>query len=402
MNSLQRIAAIRREYRLKSVQRLLFILIGGATATAGVFFVSRAVHPADSIAGMLGSIFLVGLGLYFLVYALFSGMVIDGTHIEVHSVFQHKSADLSEIEGYRTITSDETSYWQLVLKDGRGKINITRSFVTDDDFRIWLQQIPDLDQRDRDDLLAAISQNAELGASPEERLTAVKEARILNIAAIILAITAVAGLHFATEPFRLPSAVALALIPVAVFSGMLRSPLLYAIFKNKADPRAEMGILLMIAGFGLAFIAKNVVFVSLKPLFPFIVPVAVVYLAAFLAVSRKHVSQASFLVGLLFVSAAYSFGLVVATDTLVNPTSSTYSVSVTGKHTNNDESTTYSLSLAPWGPFDDFNEIRVPASVYSATDVGDKICLGLHPGRLQVPWYQLTDCWAQPDAQTTP
>ena len=285
----------------------------------------------------------------------------------------------------------------LYLKEGRGKITFSNSFNTDDDFRAWLQQVTDLDARDRDALLAEISQDSELGATPEERLNALKQAKTRSIAVLVVAIAAAAGLNFGTEAMHLPSAVALALAPVAAMLLLRQSPLLYSIFKKKADPRADLAFILMVAGFGLFFAAMNIEFVSYKPLLLLIVIVALGFVAAFFNSARQNSSPAGAVIGLLAFAALYGYGLAVAADTVTDKsTASTYVVPVTGKHISSGRSTTYYLELAPWGPIENSNRISVPHSFYNDTQPGDQVCLALHDGRLHAPWYQLASCPAQP------
>jgi hypothetical protein len=96
----------------------------------------------------------------------------------------------------------------------------------------------------------------------------------------------------------------------------------------------------------------------------------------------------------------YSFGLIAAYDTLLDRASVTvYATRVAGKHTKSGKSTTYYLEFDAWGPFDDANDIRVPRRVYRETQLGDTVCLRVHPGALHVAWYERVECDAR---QPTP
>jgi hypothetical protein len=366
---------------------------------AGFAVLFASLAHADS-AGFLEAImvlFFLGGGIYLAAYALRSRLVLDGSRLVVRDVFKEKTADLSEIEGFRTISSRDGSYTQLSLKEGRGKITISQSFDTDDEYRCWFQQITDLDARDRDALLAEITQDAELGATPEERLNALKQAKTINILAIAVTVAAAAGLNFGTVNLRLPSAVALALMPVAVLLLMQRSPLLYQFFKKKADPRAEVSFVLIAAGFGLLFRIRETEFISLQPLLLLIAVVALIFVAAFFNSARRNSSPAGAFIGLLFFAGIYSYGLAVVMDTVADRSNATtYMVSVMGKHESHGKSTTYYLELAPWGPVEKPNKLSVSSSIYSNAEAGDAVCLGVHPGRLHAAWYQLTECPAQP------
>jgi len=400
MNSFLQTGATRHEYRLKGWLRVLYLLMGVAFTVGGGFFVFLACVNSESPFEVLIAVFFMGIGLYVLAYALRSRLVIDGARIEVRDAFREHTADLSEIEGFRTISSRNGTYMQLYLKEGRGKITVSQSFNTDDDYRAYFQQLTDLDARDRDLLLEEISHDTELGSTPEERLSALKQAKTWSIVAIVVAIAAAAGLIFGDAALHLPSAVVLALAPVAAFFLMQHSPLLYAIFKKKSDPRAELSFVLMIASFGLYFYIHDLHFVSMQPLLLMIVIVAFAYIAAFFNSARKNSSPTGALIGLIFFGAIYSYGLAIVVNSLADNTkASIYIVPVTGKHVVHGKSTTYYLDLAPWGPVEDPNKISVSSSFYDNTAVDDQICLGLHPGRLRASWYQLAACPAPANSQ---
>jgi heme-degrading monooxygenase HmoA len=397
MNFMQQVSTTRHEYRLKTWQRVLFLILGLPFIVGGGFAIFITAANSGRAVEVFMPIFFIGIGLYLAAYVLRSRVVIDGTRIEVRDAFRDRAAELSEIEGFRTISSRNGKYTQLCLKEGRGKITLSQSFDTDDDYRAWFQQLTDLDARDRDVLLSEISQDAELGSTPEERLNALKQAKAINIAVIAAAVAAAVGLDFGTSNFHLLSAVILALVPVAVLLLMQRSPLLYAVFKKKADPRAELSIALVIAGFGLALGIRNLHFVSMQPILLMALPVALVYIASFFNSARKSSSSLGSVYGLLIFAGLYSYPLVVLADTLLDTASPTsYTVPVTGKHTVSGKSTTYYLDLAPWGPLQKPNKISVSSSSYRDAVPGDQICLDLHPGRLQAQWYQRVDCSSSP------
>jgi hypothetical protein len=403
MDSLQQMSSDRHEYRIKVWQRWLLVLLAVGMAGGAAFF---ALVAKDASAGFLEAImvlFFLGGGLYLAAYALRSRLVLDGSRIEVRGVFKESTADLSQIEGFRNISTRNGSYTLLYLKEGRGKITISQSFGTDDNYRAWFQKITDLDARDRDAILAEISQNAELGSTPEERLSALKQAKIRSYVATAVALAAAIALNVGPAPYRLPSAIVLALSPLAVLLLNQRSPLLYKLGGKKSDPRAELFFALLVAGFGMLFPTFEYEILSIQPLLLLIGLVALAYIAAFFNSARKNSSTAGALIGLLFVAGIYSYSLVVLTNTLMDRSKpTTYIVPVTGKHTTSGKSTTYYLELAPWGPIDHSNEISVASDFYNEMQTGDQVCLGLHAGRLHAAWYQLAECPAQSAPEQTP
>ncbi len=404
MNPTQQIGTTRREYRFKGWIRALYLLLG-LGMTLGFCFMAEQIFAQQNSVGLAAMMLLFSaVGLYLLALALRSRLVIDGTRIEIRGALKESSADLSQIEGCRTFTTRNGTYTVLHLKEDRRKITITHSFATDDDYRAWFRQITDLDKRDRDAVLAEISQDQELGATPEERLNALKQAKTRGIIATVIAIAAALAVNLGPANVTLLSAVVLALAPVAVWMLAQRSPLLYVTFKKKADPRVDLGFVLLVAGGGLTFLISDLEFVSMQPLLYLIIPVALVYLAAFFSTIRKNSTNiTAAIIVMLLAGGSYSFGLAIAADSLLDHSkASTYIVPVTGKHSSHGRSTTYYLNLAPWGPVDHPNNISVAATMYRETSIGDQICLGLHPGQLHAPWYQLVDCPDQPAAAPNP
>jgi hypothetical protein len=143
----------RHEYRLKGRAQALYLIPGLAFGGYGMFTVSGA-NRIFSASGANGGIApLAGVNLislisfvgYFAAFALRSRVVLDGTHISLRYAIREKSADLSEIEGWRM---DQVTwsgpYWRIELKEGRGHILIMTLFQVDDSFHAFLSQLKSL------------------------------------------------------------------------------------------------------------------------------------------------------------------------------------------------------------------------------------------------------------------
>ena len=396
MNSFQTVSGVRHVYRVKGWLLGLYLLLGGAGVIGGIYCASTAIS-ASNPDGWFPTLVCAAFGTFLLALAIRPRIVIEGNRIEVR-VLRERSAELSEIEGSRTTRSQNTTNTVLYLKDGRGKIAFPQIFATDDDYRAWFQQVTDLDARDRDDLLAEISNQADLGATPEDRLGALSQAKTWNIVfCVVLGVAAVA-LNWGPSQFWLYSAALLALTPVAAFFLLKEAPLLCALFKKKADPRPDLGTALAISAFGLLFKANDFKFVSMQPLFFPIGLLILAYFLAFFSSARKSSSPKGAIYGVLVFAAMYSYGLTIASNT-VNDTSkpTTYLATVTGKYATTGKNASNNLWLTPWGPMQERNEISVSAEIYRNTQKGDLVCLDLYPGRLHVPWYQLVSCPTQPN-----
>jgi hypothetical protein len=393
MEAYERAAGNRHEYQMKASQKAILIVVG-AGSFVGMGLIGRIATLGTGYSpALVLTLLLAAFGLYALMLALRSRVVIGGSRIEVRGAFREQSADQSEIEGFRTISTRNGKFTRFYLKQDRGKITMSDSFNTDDVFRAWFRKIPDLDQRDREALLAEISQQQELGSTPEERLKALSQAKTWGIFAIIVAAAATAATIFGDPVLRIPFATVLALIPVALALLLHRSPLLYAVFKSKADPRAELSFALGVSSFGLFISIDGVHFISLQSLGLSAGLIAVAYCAAFFGSAYNSSSPFGAVMALLVLGGFYSYGLIVTADSLAdNSKTSTYTVPISGKHTSSGRSTTYYLELPPWGPIERGNRISVNRKLYNQFSAGDTICLALHEGRLHTPWYAMVSC----------
>ena len=383
-----------REYRMRGWQRALYLVLGMFLAGIGIL----AWYATSADSGKIGAVPIalailpLCLGAYLLALALRSRLIIDGAHIEVRGAFREQTAELSDVEGYRTISTRNGSFWRLQLKQGRGSIQIQKWFDCDD-LRAWRQQLTDLDEHDRNALLEEIKQAQDLGTTPDERLNALKQANHLNIALSAVAIAAAVVFFIHQSPLRLAAAIVLALVPAMVLYLMHKDPLLYAVGKPKRDPRSDLSIAGLVSGIGLMFGGIAMHFVSYKPLLLWGALIAAIYVFAFSAYTQRGPRVQGFVLIMLMYGCMYGYGVVMDADTLLDHApATTFATSVVGEHEVHGRSTTYYLDLAAWGPFDGTNKLSVPHSEYMQAQIGEAVCLALHPGYLHAAWYTRIEC----------
>jgi hypothetical protein len=394
MNSLPQIGATRRQYRMQSLPMFLILGIGILLACLALvvgsnFFTFSGANPAP----IFMPIVFLSAGLFLCAWPIRARVVIDGTRITVRSILREQSADLSEVDGFRAIQTRNGSYKRLYLKRGGGTISISNSFNFDDDARAWFRQITDLDKRDRETLLEQISNEQELGTTPEERLGKLANAKTWTVLLSVVSVAAAAALLFPQDGLHVPAAVVLAVTPAGAFLLLQRAPLLYAFFKQRSDPRAELSICLMVCSIGLQLSAVHLHFVSMPSLMIFMAPVGLVYFFGFYSACRQGPQRPGKALGLVLFAGLYACGLIMMADTLPDHApATTYSADVLGKHISHGRSTSYYLELAPWGPMPAPNRLSVSSREYDSVNVGDEVCVSLHPGSLHQAWYQLIDC----------
>ena len=384
--------AATHEYRMRGWQRGFYLLLGLVISGIGIVGALALSKERDQTSLLFLILLPLVLGVYLLATALRSRLVIDGSRVAVRYAFTQKTADLSEIEGYRTVSTRNGSYWQLKLKEGRGTITVQKSFDCDG-VRQWLQQIPDLDERDREALLDAIEQNQELGATPEERLAALRRARNWNIVLSAIAIAAAFAFALGSDQLHLPSAIVLALLPLALVYLLRRAPLLYAMFKPKRDPRTDLSLALMACGLGLIFGNDGIHFVEMPSLFEYAGLVGLLCCAAIFSPARQNPQFWGAMIGMLMIAGAYGWGLAATIDSLADHSPPAgYTAMVQGMHQTHGRSTSYYLDLPPWGPIQSPNHLSVGYGMYRRTSIGDQVCLEVHSGALRVQWYRMVAC----------
>lgn len=396
MSGAGQISTTRKVYRYKAWLRVISAFFGTFFAVGGAAILIDAafLHTTRSSIPVAFAAMPLGMAFYLIAVTFRPRIIIDGPCIEVRGIFTDRAASLSEIEGIRSRPSRYGNLRQLLLKDGGSPITLRSSFSVDDDYRAWMQQVPDLDVRDRDALLAQIEQSEELGATPEERLGALASARQKNIALAVLIGIAALGFDVGSGAWVQPCGVAVALAPILTAWMCWRSPLLFAVFKRKQDPRAETSYGLLIAAFALLIHMGPFHLLSFEPLLPGMALLGVVMVAAnYRAALTGYGNRVLFVIVLL--AALYAYGTLGMMNICFDSSAGDpYSTTVVGMHESHGRSTTYYLRLAPWGPVPFAQDVSVSSSLYRATSQGDSVCLMLHPGRLKAPWFRMINCSA--------
>ncbi len=216
MNTVYQPTATRHEYHIKAWYRSILLVLGAPAIAGSVVMCMLARDVANSALSLVMTAAFLFFGVYLIALALRSRVIIDGTRIEIRGAFTDRFADRNEIEGYRTISSRNSKYTQFYLNNGRGTLTLYNHFDQDGAFDAWIRKVPDLDKRDRDRILEKISQQEELGSTPQERLNALAQAKTYSIFALVIAIAAAVAANWGIPALYLLFSVALALVPIAL------------------------------------------------------------------------------------------------------------------------------------------------------------------------------------------
>lgn len=401
MNTAEQAIGMRREYRMKGWYRAFLLIMSAPAMSGGIVMCALALKSANFAFPLLVTALFLGFGIYLIALGSRSRIVLDGSRIEIRGAFTDRSADAGEVEGYRTISSRNGKYTQIYLINGRRPMSFSNLFERDSTFDSWFRKVPDLDKRDRDALLEKISNEQELGATPQDRLNALAQAKTNSILAIVVAVAAAIAANWGIPALYVLFSFVLVLVPIALAVMLHRAPLLYTVFKRKADPRSELLYALIAASFGLLIRARAIKFVSLEFVGMSIAIIVVAYLAAFYHPLFESTSPVRTFFALLLFATLYGYGAITVADAVGDGSNAAhFSPRVIDKHYTTGRSRSYYLVLEPWGPVTRTNRLGVSQKVYDKAEPGDIVCLELRRGRLNAPWYTQVPCYGGgPDVQ---
>lgn len=377
-------------------------MLAGAFVVCAGFFLKLAVNPIGrDFVLAVGGISLI-LGLVLIAHAWSSRLILDGDRIEVRSAFRTHGATRSEIEGLRKIENQYGRWTRVYLKQDLGSFSVSDFFAGNDNLKEWFKGLPDLDERDADEIAKEVS----LHESPTQNETGASKvfglAKAWAIGLSVLAGAASVPVMFVSyTPVYKTSLIVLLTCPIAGVLLLRRFPLLFAVFKRKLDPRADLGFLIIWPGIGVIFSYQTsndpTHLVDFSQLMYWVLAVLMSFLAVLFPAVWKSPSRWTVLFFLIITGGMYSIGLVNSINKLLDQSSSRpYETWVLKKSkSHSSKGTRYLLRVASWGPVSYPHDVDVPMRTYNKTRVGDPVCYGLHPGFLRAPWYTSTSCTEQ-------
>ena len=335
-------------------------------------------------------------GAYMVFSALTYRVVLATDSVELTEPFRSHRLSCAGIQGRRMLRTQQ-GFRTLVLvpKDGAGKkLKISLMLKTDQAFDAWIARLPDLDQQDLDRSENEIAQTLYQDLMPQEREARIRQlkviARCVNWTAIALAV----GFFLLPDYHHLLIGTLIA-VPWIAIGLVARFQPLYRFGGKRSDAHPDLTQALMIPGLLLMIraLADAHTLDWSGPLMLAIGGALPVSAAALYSDPWFRRQRWTAVLTCIF-TLAYGFGAGLEIDVLADSTKpSIYATQVLGMHiSRGSKSTSYYLTVRPWGPITQNEEIGVPAARYLATSIGDTICAYLGKGAFEVAWYQLRDC----------
>jgi hypothetical protein len=389
-------SAYPRTYGL-SVAGKCLVSVGGLVLAAlglGVLYLSSSGGGGGS--GSLLVMLICGVfslaGFYLLAVAVFYRITLQFDSIEVFEIYRRRQLQRGDIEGRsHQAYGYSMSAWVLVPKPGfGGKIKLSTLLKTDKDYLSWIRSLPDLDLKKQKE---AEQERREAVAALHAR--GITEATLRRAATVLNWSTygfGFAGFFLSSVPPVLTWL--LILLPwVAIFLVAKFTPF-YRFGGPRNGPLPDLTMALIGPGFFLMLSSlQHVAPVAWEAALSLAVLGSVLLTGAAFWSDPYLKTRLGLSALLLALGCSYGYGAGMQVNVLLDRSApQTFAVAVQSKRVNHGKSTTYHLQLAPWGPHADGQDILVSSNFYARTKSGDRICMELRPGALNVAWSQVREC----------
>ena len=407
MSSLDQTNATRREYALTNGRRFNYSLLAAVFLIGAGYFFKLAINPIGREFALVVGVIFLAPGVILLLQAWRCRLILQDDTIEVYSAFRIHRATRDEIEGLRAIENQYGRWTRVCSKHDKGAFNVSDSFTGNDDLKEWFKGLPDLDQRDADEIKQEVSSQDSSGLSDTDSSNTFDRAKSWATGLSILAgLVSIPVMFVNYPPVYRAALIALLACPLAGITLLHRFRLMFTVFKRKTDPRADLGFFIMWPAIAVMFSYQTSndpshLVDSLQLLY-WLLFICVGYAAALFQTAWKSSSRIAVFFFIALTGIMYSIGLANAANTLPDESAPRLYQSWALKkyESHSSKGTRYYLRVAPWGPILYQDDVDVPMSMYKMLQVGDPVCFGLHPGFLRAPWYTVAICPTRPMTAT--
>ena len=385
------------------IEQLLSALVGLALMGGGLWGIWWFVlHPQLNLAPAATLFF----PLASLIALVFGGCIALGAYrvrtllypdrFVAVGMFGTRELSKHDITGYRIYRPARGQPTMQLYTTGEHATLRAAMYQTDAAYTDWFRGLPDLDQRERDDIERELQSQPDLGATLQARSATVAAmtqiAHVLNVVGWAL----LAWVWIFPKPY--PVAIALAtLAPLVAIGVVFWSRGVMTINQiPRHDPRPAVSGLFF-AGFGVLIRAiYDFSVLDWMVVLPIAAVVSLVLTGVAYRADSKALSTPLAMFVLWAICLGYGWGVAVEANALFDHASpQEFQVQVNGKHISyGRRHTNYDLELASWGPRTGGSSVDVGSSIYSQVAVGDNVCIALHPGAFKVRWWKVRVCGA--------
>jgi hypothetical protein len=380
------------EYTVSTGMKVFYGAI--AVFMAGfALFLFNIGHPHTGPAILLFPAFILLFAVVIVISQLKRKIILSADLIVKVDIFGRKELPTANVKGCRIgekaifIESDSPSYPKIT-------INNYSDLGSSDELKSWLiENFKDLDALDLKQTEDQLLHDTSLGFTEQEREEKLKRAqltaRIYNIGGGVLGATSFFIDHYLII-------VALLLYPVAgIVILRLNNGLIKFLSNKKRSPYPFIFL-------GFYFCALMLLIKSIVPydvfqydhIWPvaFCVGIAITALLYFTGLNKSAEAAKGQVIFMLIMGMLYGYGSTLEVNCAFDKsTAQIFTAQVLDHRVTRGKSNTYYLSLSPWGPRTDAEEVSVPRWLYNEVPVGQTVKIKFKTGLLNIPWFVVTD-----------
>lgn len=348
------------------------------------------INGVHTIIATVVFLLILLLACWIVVSLLKSKIIVTADSITHVTALQTTTIALSEIRGMRV---GEKSIRIEPRSADTAKITVNNYTFYGGSTKLteWLKaSFVDLDALYYKQELQAVMNDPKLGPSEQDRKQQLIFARNISLA------YSAGGIAVLVSGFFLGSETATSLMliyPLLSIPVILSSKGLIRFYSLKSSPYYH--VLLGIAAPCIILVVKAAADYHLLSLQHFWLPfllVSISFAAVFYLVtaSQGPLKDKSILFSFLMIGGMYGFGSVVLVNCQYDHSSQQeFSARVLDHHISRGKSTTYYLTLSPWGPQRKVADASVSRYQYDLDPVGSTVNVVYQPGLLHIPWFIL-------------
>jgi hypothetical protein len=378
--------AFPRTYRPYSGWAMFSIFCGTVLMVGGLVSVWLAASGVGAAVSAVGAYLVLSMAT--------SKIVLRADAIEIYQLARARTLRRDQIRGWRMVPQPRRRGSPNLVFELRGGGRTAVPWVYQRDAAVakWLNGLPDLDAEDRQESLREIAANAEIGATPEDRMQALRRAKALAVLVNGAAVAATLWSIVYPQPHALVVAVLAGLPLAAAFLAVL-SPGLFRLYVRRNDAHPNLAVAFLLPGFALLMRAGMdcQVLEWSQAWWPLAVIGLGIFVVALVADGSWRARPAA--AAILLFAAIYGMGAGLELNALADRShTDVFATHVVAKRVGVGRSRTYHLTLGPWGPRETEDSVSVMRPLYDKFQAGDTICVGLRQGGLGIQWYTVRGC----------
>ena len=388
------------EYRIATGQKIFFLFLAAAALFGGIYLLIHAVgNPIQtlSVFKLVTGIALIVVAVILYLEAIRQRLTIDefSRSLTATNFYSSRTILLEEIEGYQYGAKE---VFTIVLKNGGKTLRVPQGLGSRKELIAWIvERYDDLDVRWREMETGVLLENEQFGATAEDRQSRLESAKWIDKCSTIIAFVLFFWALIYPKPYELLMILLLALPWIGVFvtwrfNGLLK------LYKKKSSPYPSVVFLLVFSILGLAIRSLFGYHLYEFPksiwslfLISTVLATIVVVGACWKAITGET-RKTLILVCIVVLSGIYSFSALVFSNCYYDKSApAVWRVEVLDKRISRGKSTSYYLTLSPWGRFEEGKEVTVSKSFFGGVNVRDSVNVYLKKGKWDLRWYWVGD-----------